>query len=125
VGGRGGSGRAGEAKSEAKVAQRMREDLAALMRTQSQLGPEQQIQRAYQDLVDPQIPWVGLRELRDRLSGLTREQQDTALTNLVRERLIRLIPEENQKTITLADRAAAISLSGEPKHLIAFQNRLR
>jgi len=121
VGGRGGS-------SSAITKERMLEDLNALMREQGRLGPEQQIQKAYEQLQSQSkynIPWVGLAELRNQLSGLTRERQDQALMGLLRQGLIRLIPEENQKTITPADRAAAIVLKdGEPKHLIAFKSKL-
>lgn len=64
--------------------------------------------------------WVILSSLRGQLSGLTREQQDSALMSLLRERKIRLIPEENQQALTQSDWNAAINVSGEPKHLIGI-----
>lgn len=64
--------------------------------------------------------WVILSELRSRLGGTSREEQDRALMSLVSERRIRLIPEENQKTLTSRDIAAAINVGGEMKHLIGI-----
>lgn len=61
--------------------------------------------------------WVILTELRQRLGG-TQGEQDAALLQLVKDRKIRLIPEENQQTLSRADRAASIRVSGEDKHLI-------
>jgi len=51
---------------------------------------------------------------------MTRAEQDSTLMKMVSERKIRLIPEENQKTITKADEAAGINVSGEIKHLIGI-----
>lgn len=64
-------------------------------------------------------PWVSLTQLRSQLGG-TREEQDAALMKLLRDKKIRLIPEENQKTITPADRAASLRVSGEDKHFIGI-----
>lgn len=78
------------------------------------------ILRTYQSLSERfDNMWVGLSELRAELGG-SKDQQDKALIQLVSDRKIRLIPEENQKTITPADAAAAINLSGELKHLIGI-----
>ena len=63
--------------------------------------------------------WVILTELRARIGG-TREQQDAALRQLVKDRKVRLIPEENQKTLRPVDWAAGINLGGEAKHLIGI-----
>jgi hypothetical protein len=78
------------------------------------------IRNAYKRLHRDPIMWVGLAELRADLSYISRPDIDRALIQLLEKRKIRLIPEENQKTITPADREAAIVVSGEPKHLIAF-----
>lgn len=63
--------------------------------------------------------WVGLATFRERIGG-TQEQQNSMMMRLARAGQIRLIPEENQKTITSRDRAASIDVSGEPKHLIGI-----
>lgn len=76
-----------------------------------------QIKEAYQNAGGSDGSIVTLAEVRSRLGG-TREEQDSTLIGLVRERKIRLFPEENQKAIGEAGRAAAINISGEMKHLI-------
>lgn len=63
--------------------------------------------------------WVVLSELREALGG-DRADQDRALMSLVRERRIRLIPEENRRTLQPRDHAAAINVAGEMKHLIGI-----
>jgi len=79
-----------------------------------------EILRAYEDLRNRfDNEWVILTELRNQLGG-TREQQDSALLQLVKDRRIRLIPEENQQALTPADRRAALPVSGEEKHLIGI-----
>jgi hypothetical protein len=35
---------------------------------------------------------------------------------------VSLIPEENQKTLTAEDRAAAVEIGDQDKHLIAIEN---
>jgi hypothetical protein len=66
----------------------------------------------------PQGQWQALRKVRNGpLKGMSRHDQDALLMDMAKSRVIRLIPEENQKTITAADRAAAIDVSGEMKHL--------
>jgi hypothetical protein len=93
---------------------------AATLPPVSSSSLEDQILSSYQTLRDQfDNMWVGLLELRREIGG-SRAQQDAALLNLVSQRKIRLIPEENQKTITEADHGAAINLSGEMKHLIGI-----
>lgn len=86
-------------------------------------SPQDQILQAYSRLQSGPVEWVALADLRRELGGLNREQQDRALIKLATDRRIRLIPEENQKTITPADQAASIRLSGENKHLISSDER--
>ncbi|HCU49616.1 MAG TPA: hypothetical protein DGG94_07425 [Micromonosporaceae bacterium] len=78
------------------------------------------IRNAYKRLRRDPIIWVGLAELRADLDYISTPDVDQALQQLLEKKKIRLIPEENQKTITSADQDAAIVVSGEPKHLIAF-----
>jgi hypothetical protein len=78
------------------------------------------IRNAYKRLRHDPIIWVGLAELRADLDFVSKPDIDRALLQLLEKKKIRLIPEENQKTITSADRDAAIVVSGELKHLIAF-----
>lgn len=78
---------------------------------------EQQVIDAYNEVKSPN-GWAKLANIREGLSGLSREAQDRAITNLADRKNIVLIPEENQKTLTQADRAAAVRYGGEPNHLI-------
>lgn len=113
VGGRGGS-------SSAITKERMLEDLNALMREQGRLGPEQQVQRAYKELAQRPGDWVGLAQLRQRLTGLSREEQDRALRSLISHPRVSIVPEVDQTLLSDRDRAAAIRIGGELKHAISI-----
>lgn len=77
------------------------------------------ITQAYTELADRTGAWVGLRTLRRQLDDVP--DLDDALTELYRTGAISLIPEENQKVLTEEDRAAAITIGGQAKHLIAIE----
>jgi hypothetical protein len=116
MGGRGGS--------SAVSRERMAADFEALRREQSQLGLEQQIQRAYADLArgNPRgdLGWVSLTALRDRLGG-DRQRVDSVLRQMADARLISLLPEENQKTLTSRDRAAQLRYGNEENHMFRLR----
>lgn len=61
--------------------------------------------------------WVSMSEIRQFLGG-SREKQDAALKDLANRKMISLMPEENQKTLTPARKAAAIQYGGEANHLV-------
>lgn len=66
--------------------------------------------------------WMTLTQLREVFEGFTdvtwtRASLDAALTELHATKQIRLIGESNQKTLTPADREAALWLGGEYRHL--------
>lgn len=87
---------------------------------------EQKVTSAYNTLKSRfDNDWVILTELRQTLSdgGMGREEQDRTLMSMVRAGAIRLIPEENQKTLRPQDRAASIRVGGEDKHLIGINVR--
>lgn len=81
---------------------------------------EHQVRSSYQRLAANPGGWVGLVRLRAELAGLSRAEQDVVLRQLFRAPDVSLIPEENQKVLTAEDRAAAIEIGGENKHLIAI-----
>lgn len=62
--------------------------------------------------------FVSLADVR-RAVGASRDDFDRAANALVIKGTCWLIPEENQKTITVADVEASIFI-GEPKHLITI-----
>jgi hypothetical protein len=66
--------------------------------------------------------WVTLARLRDAL-GQRHDQAtvDQALRQLNREPDVNLVPESNQKTLSGADRVAAVNIGDRDKHLISIQ----
>ena len=69
--------------------------------------------------------WMPLRAVRDRINSYedvtwTRDQVDTALTQLLASHEARLTPECNQKALTDADRDAATWIGGQHHHHITF-----
>lgn len=62
--------------------------------------------------------WMTLETLRAKFgTAISRESLDQALIDLLDGQQIRLIPESNQKTLTAAQRSAALWLGGEYRHL--------
>lgn len=66
--------------------------------------------------------YVPLSNVRKQLGG-TRAEQDKALLQLAREPDIDLIPEENQKVLTQAERDGALSLGNHPVHLMIVRGK--
>lgn len=81
------------------------------------------IREAYKVLRSEPRAWVSLTDMRKQLPTVLREQLDEVLEDMARSRRIRVIPEENQKTLTDEDRAAAVRVGGEDKHLISMETR--
>jgi hypothetical protein len=93
--------------------------LADLMNTGSTL-PDR-IKTAYQRLARRSQDWVYLSELRPLISGASKSQVDSALKEMYRDRLISLTLEEDQKSLTAAQRSAAIRIGVDDMHLIAME----
>lgn len=83
-------------------------------------GTEQLIRAAYQRLAQEPTSWVALDRLRTELSQLDRHRVDDTLRQMYRMPGVHLIPEENQKVLTDSDRAAAVEIGAQDKHLIAI-----
>jgi hypothetical protein len=83
-----------------------------------QINIEARVIEAYRALAAKPGAWVSLRRLRPALSEIDRPDLDAALISLYTRPGITLIPEENQKSLTPDDRAAAVSIGGQNKHLI-------
>jgi hypothetical protein len=81
------------------------------------------IRIAYESLAKEPSGWVPLLRLREELGQVDRTELDATLTELLGSHRIRLIPESNQKTLTEADREAAVSIGGKQHHLIAIETR--
>ena len=81
---------------------------------------EERIRAAYDVLAPRPGGWVSLTRLRAELD-VPRADVDAALVALHRTPGVSVIPEENQKTLTAEDRAAAVVIGDRPKHLIAIE----
>ncbi|GHJ48789.1 hypothetical protein Cs7R123_61310 [Catellatospora sp. TT07R-123] len=82
---------------------------------------EKRIGTAYRRLAATPQGWVSLTDLRAALSGIDRGAVDQALMTMAVHRAVVLVPEENQKNLSDADRAAAIHIGGEDKHLLSIE----
>jgi hypothetical protein len=82
---------------------------------------EDRVRRAYAGLTPRPGGWVSLTRLRTELADTPRADVDAALHTLFRAPGVSLIPEENQKVLTAADRDAAVVIGDENKHLIAIE----
>jgi hypothetical protein len=82
---------------------------------------EDRIRTAYRQLARRPGSWVGLVKVRSALPDVSRDEVDTALLRLYQSPGVSLIPEENQKTLTDADRSAAVRIGNKDNHLIAIE----
>jgi hypothetical protein len=80
-----------------------------------------QVRRAYGRLAARPGGWVGLVRLRAELADVSRPELDTTLERMYSRDGVSLIPEENQKVLTTADREAAVEIGGQRRHLIAIE----
>jgi hypothetical protein len=83
---------------------------------------EARVRAAYVGLAARAGGWVDLVRLRSALPDVSKQDLDDALTRMYRTPGVSLIPEENQKTLTAEDRAAAVEIGDQDKHLIAIEN---
>lgn len=81
------------------------------------------IRSAYSSLAASKTAgWVSLTRLRQSLpSQYGRAEVDQALKEMSRAQEAVLSPDSNQKTLTAADRSAALYMGGEDKHLISIE----
>lgn len=82
---------------------------------------DDRIRTTYATLAARPGAWLGLATLRDTLD-VPRPDLDAALHELYRTGAVSLIPEENQKVLTSADRDAAILIGNQAKHLISIED---
>ncbi|MET8040332.1 hypothetical protein ABZU25_05635 [Micromonospora sp. NPDC005215] len=80
----------------------------------------QRIRAAYSDLSPRPGDYVALAALRAALAGVPGPEVDAALIDLNRAPDVHLVPESNQKALTAEQRAAAVSIGNQHKHLLAI-----
>lgn len=83
---------------------------------------ESQVRAAYVKLAARAGGWVDLVRLRAELPDVSKSELDDALTRMQRTPGVSLIPEENQKTLTDEDHAAAVEIGNRARHLIAIES---
>lgn len=82
---------------------------------------EGRVRDAYKQLASRPGAWVGLAELRPLLGDAAKADVDLVLKAMDRLSDVSVVPEENQKTLTGEDRAAAVRIGGRDNHLIAIE----
>ncbi|MQM28862.1 hypothetical protein [Glycomyces albidus] len=78
------------------------------------------VAKEYGNLAEGPGAWVPLRALRDALPNIDRGELDDTLKLLLRRRVIRLTSEANRRTLSEADKAAALNIGGDDKHWMAI-----
>ncbi|WBB57224.1 hypothetical protein [Verrucosispora sp. WMMD573] len=80
------------------------------------------VRQAYHGLAGRPGAYVMLSDLRAALDSLGRAEVDAALVKLNRDRNVHLVPESNQKVLRPEERAAAVNIGNQDKHLIAISS---
>ncbi len=80
------------------------------------------IRSAYRSLAERRGGWVSLADLRPLLGAATRADVDAALVRLGGKVGVTLVPEDNQKTLTDEDRAAAVHVGGRDHHYLSIED---
>jgi hypothetical protein len=102
-----------------------REDLApadVFVALDDAVDVETRVRAAYVKLAARAGGWVDLVRLRAELGDVSKRELDDALTQMQRTPGVSLIPEENQKTLTDGDHAAAVEIGNQARHLIAIES---
>ncbi|EIV96191.1 hypothetical protein [Frankia sp. QA3] len=79
---------------------------------------EAAIRAAYVSLAAGPYDWVRLAKVRPLLGGTAKAQVDRALRRMARQPDVRVVPDEDQKSLTAADRAAAVRIGEHDNHLL-------
>lgn len=85
-----------------------------------EVATKEHISSAYFELAPSAGDWVSLTDLRSKLQGVERTSLDQLIHDLHIGGDVTLIPEENRRSITPDDRAAAIRIGDEDRHLISI-----
>lgn len=84
---------------------------------------QDRIRLAYGKLAGSPGDLVSLTQLRPLLADTPRGPVDAALRQMSRARRANLVPQANQKTLSLADRDAAVRIGNEDCHLISVADQ--
>jgi hypothetical protein len=81
---------------------------------------EARIRKTYHQLAPAAGDYIMLAELRAELTDVPGRELDATLIQLNRAPDVSLVPESNQKVLTAEERAAAVSIGNQQKHLLAI-----
>ena len=81
---------------------------------------ESAVRAAYAELAKTPGDWVGLAELRSRLSDIDRKTLDGTLLTMERQDGVRIVPVADTKNLSSQDRAAALRIGSQDNHTIAI-----
>ncbi|CCQ17303.1 putative uncharacterized protein [Rhodococcus sp. AW25M09] len=90
--------------------------------TEKSVDVEADIRAAYARIAREPGSTVRLSRLRNELRDISRSDLDDALARLRRADDVSLIPEENQKTLTDEERAAAVVVGNQQNHLLSIES---
>ncbi|MEU6737897.1 hypothetical protein [Streptosporangium sandarakinum] len=99
------------------------EEAASAGHPSAEADVTERIRAAYAELAPEPGAWVGLARLRPLLGGFTQAEVDRALKGMIHLPEVSIVPENNQKTLTPEDRAAAVVIGDQDKHLISIGAR--
>lgn len=78
------------------------------------------IRETYAAIASPPRAWVSIGDIRRKLDDVPRSDLDAALRRLEQAADVNIVPESNQKTLSEDERAAAVIIGDQPKHLLAI-----
>lgn len=81
---------------------------------------EARIRKAYGELAPQAGDYVMLASLRKALPDIPRADLDATLVRLVQAPDVRIIPESNQKALSAEERAGAVTIGNQQRHLISI-----
>jgi hypothetical protein len=84
------------------------------------LNLHQQIEQAYRRLAKRPQDWVLLRDLRLQLTVATKSEVDSALKRMFLDKEINLTLNDDQGSLTQADRDAAIRIGANDMHMLSM-----
>lgn len=96
------------------------ENDVAVVASEAGTGVEDQVRKVYADLVGHPGGHVMLADVRDALPGVPRSELDATLARMNRAADVHITPESNQKSLTERERAGAVSIGNQERHLIAI-----
>jgi hypothetical protein len=79
------------------------------------------IRKAYDELAPTPGDAIKIARIRTALAHVRHADIDAALTAMNRQDGVQIFAEANQKTLTDADRAAAVSIGNQDKHLLVIK----